>query len=62
MLIPSLSKMEHHKPQQIAILIKGINRNLNLNLQNIVYTILNINNEIEKLAILKQKYLNKFFG
>ena len=38
------------------------NRNINLNLQNIVYTILNINNEIEKLAILKQKYLNKFFG
>ena len=38
------------------------NRNLNLNLQNIVYTILNINNEIQKLTILKQKYLNKFFG
>lgn len=38
------------------------NRDLNLNLQNIVYTILNINNEIQKLTIIKQKYLNKFFG
>lgn len=28
--LPSLSKMEHHEPQQIAILITGISRNLNL--------------------------------